>query len=277
LDAALAHVDKGAYRQALPRLRTIINEHPGTETALEARYWLAISYQAVGGTGDAIETAQDYLRIAPNGPHADELRAWNKALQSEYAGRYPNIETLDANINRVQAELAKQPDSMALSLQLADLLWQRGRYDEAGVAYMAAYQKWPDQVGRDQLFKQRVEMHSDGTHTLLTPAEINQRDRQRNPVVVMNTSSFGSGRSLLSRSRSTYVVTGQVLNRSDDIIYGIDVLVTIYGFGNQVYDTTVYRVDRLFPHETRAFSVSFRNFPDINQIDRYDATVSYQR
>ena len=90
------------------------------------------------------------------------------------------------------------------------------------------------------------------------------------------------GRSPDRRDRRTqipryFVVTGQALNRSDSVLSGVEIDITIYGFGAQVYDTKRFRLGEMYPSESRAFSVRFSNFRNLDSIDRYDYSIRFQR
>jgi hypothetical protein len=111
----------------------------------------------------------------------------------------------------------------------------------------------------------------------LSPAEVERRQIQAQPLAVTNTAAFKSGEDLFTRTALFYSVTGQVVNRSDSVLYGVQVIITIYGFGNVVNDTTTVSIGRLNPGEIRAFSVRFSNFENIENINRYECVATFQR
>ncbi|MDK1021474.1 MAG: hypothetical protein QGD90_07545, partial [Candidatus Hydrogenedentes bacterium] len=129
----------------------------------------------------------------------------------------------------------------------------------------------------DPVFSRRIELRPDGTHVLLTPTEIMRREIERQPISVTNMTSFRSGRDRRTQVPRHFVVTGQAINRSDSVLYGVQVLITIYGFGYRVYDTGAYRIGEMYPGEMRAFTVRFANFRELNSIERYDYSVRFQR
>ena len=47
--------------------------------------------------------------------------------------------------------------------------------------------------------------------------------------------------------------------------------------GSLVYDARTAGLGRMNPGESRAYSVRFNQFDDINRIDRYEAAVAFQR
>lgn len=276
LNDALEYVEAGSYHSAVPRLYATVSLYPDSTAALEARYYLVQAYSEIGSPRAALEVSEEYLRLAPDGPRAAEIRSWQRTVQADNETRFPSIETLDREIESLSAEVAANPDSYELRMAYADRLWQRGRYEEAGDVYYETYGRWPD-IGTDTAFQRRIEVRGDNGYTVLSPAEIQRREVERNPVQIINTSSFAAGRARDTLVRNRYVVTGQALNRSEDIIYGVEILVSLEGLGGDIYDAELHRIDRLYPGESRAFAVTFRNFPSINQINDYNIQVTYQR
>ena len=269
-------VDAGDTSAVIPKLLSTISKYPGSEAAYEARYWLGRAYYKVGGYRDAIDLFNEYLRLAPNGRYAQECNDYVQRLTTEYSQRFLSAEKLDENIRTLLDELKKSPDNIGSQLALADLLWKRGDYDKAAAIYKNVIDKHPDQAN-NEIIRQRVEMLPGGQYTALTPTEIQRRQSEEQPLVVINTSSFQSGRDLFTRESRLYAVTGRVVNRGDSVLYGVQVIVTIYGFGNVVYDTSTVGIGRMNPGEIRAFSVQFSNFDNIENVNRYECVATFQR
>jgi hypothetical protein len=61
------------------------------------------------------------------------------------------------------------------------------------------------------------------------------------------------------------------------VLYGVEVLITLYGQGNIVYDSRPWHVGRLNPGERRAFSVRFDQFETLENIQRFECVGSFQR
>jgi hypothetical protein len=112
---------------------------------------------------------------------------------------------------------------------------------------------------------------------IVTPSEIERRSIENRPLLITNTNYFRSGEDLITRESRFYVVSGQAHNRSDSILYGVQVHVTIYGFGNVIYDTATVNIGRLHPGEQRAFSIRFSNFDNINNVARYECIGTFDR
>ncbi|MBX7257590.1 MAG: FxLYD domain-containing protein [Candidatus Hydrogenedentes bacterium] len=276
LSEAKYMVEHGDYTVVIPRLLQIISNYPNSKYSLEARYLLAVTYKEVKSYRDAIDVLNEYLRIAPEGPRAKECKKLASSLSEEYEQKYWTEEKLEARIDELSKALQKDPQSVDLQLELADLLWKRGDYQNAGTMYARVAQEHPEKAN-DPLLTSRIEIMPSGQYLVLTPGEVQRRAVEKQPLVVINLASFRSGEDLFTRQPLYYSVTGQAVNRSDSVLYGVQVMVTLYGFGNVVYDTTTANIGRLNPGESRAFSVRFSNFDDIENVYRYEAVGSFER
>lgn len=269
-------VQAGDTATAIPRLVHIISKYPETGPATEARYWLGVAYHKARSYREAIELFEEYVTLAPAGPYADKAHAYIARLQQEYDRRFVTPEELDRRLAEVDSQLRETPDAAPLLADKADLLWKRGNYAAAGQVYAALVQEHPA-YRDDEVVRRRVDFHADGTYTVLDPATFRQRQRQANPLRIENTASFESGRDLFTQQRLFYVVTGQAWNQGDSVLYGVKVFVTIYGFGNVVFDSGTVHLGRLNPGERRAFSIRFSNFDNIENVLRYECEGSFER
>lgn len=276
LSEARYMVEHGDYTVVIPRLLQIIANYPNSKAALEARYLLAISYKEVKSYRDAIDVLNEYMRIAPEGPHASECKKLASTLTEEYERTYWTEKKLDTRIDALNGKLQADPNNLDLQWELADLLWKRGDFQNAGAMYARIVQEHPDKT-TDPLLASRIEIMPSGQYVILTPVEVQRREVERQPLAIINLASFRSGEDLFTRQPLYYSVTGQAVNRSDSVLYGVQVMVTLYGFGNVVYDTTTANIGRLNPGESRAFSVRFSNFDDIENVYRYEAVGSFER
>jgi hypothetical protein len=120
-------------------------------------------------------------------------------------------------------------------------------------------------------------LHDDNTYTVLTPDYVYQQDVDANPIVISNTHTFRSDGNRYQHPKKYYVVTGEVTNRSDQTIRNVELFTTIYGFGHIVYDTTNKRLGQMQPGETRAFSLRFQNFDNIDAVSYHESKVTFQR
>lgn len=276
VDGLRKKVETSANSTVIPELLQTISKYPGTEAGVEARFFLGRAYQQIGSYPDAVNLYQEYIRLAPSGPYAGEAQRYVADLQAEYEARYPSPETIEAQLLRAQEAAQADPDNVTKRLALADLLWQRSSYGKAGEVYAGVVERWPQYL-QDAVVQSRMQFMPDGTYVVLSPGEVQRRQIEAQPLECINLNSFQSGRDTFTHKPLYYAVTGQVVNRSGSTLYGVEVIVTIYGFGNVVYDTTTVVFPRLGPKEIRAFSVRFSNFENIENVYRYECVANFQR
>jgi tetratricopeptide (TPR) repeat protein len=276
VEAASKMVDSSGTSSVIPKLLNVISKYPGTNAAYEARYWLARAYYKIGGYRDAIDLFKEYVRLAPDGRYVQESNAFVQRLTTEYSQRFLPTAKLDENIQTLTNELAKSPDNIGTQLALADLYWKKSDYDKAAEIYKNLVDKHPDQKSND-IIRQRMDFQDGGKFTVLTPVEIKRRQVEAQPLAVINTASFQGGKDLLTREPRFYSVTGQVVNQLQQPLNGVQVVITIFGFGNVVYDTTTVNIGKMNPSEIRAFSARFSNLSNIDNVNRYECVATFQR
>lgn len=276
LNDAMGLIQAGNPAAAVGRLHEVVARFPDSREALEAQYQLGAAYEAMGSLKDSISAYGMYIGRAPDGEHADTARLRMETLLARYEAEFPSAATLDQEIELLRSQLQTNPDSNDLAVRLANALWARGDYEPAARLYLAVKDRDPA-FAQTKAFTDHIELHSDGTHTLLTPQELSTRERTENPLAVYNLASFGAIRDSFTQVPRFFVVTGQAVNRGTSMLYGVEVTITIYGFGNIVYDTQTVPLGDVRPGEIRAISVRFANFRELESIDRYDYTVSFRR
>lgn len=269
-------LERNEHSIAIPRLLQIMTKYPDTQAAIDAEYFLARTYQSINSYREAIDLYNEYLRLAPDGQYAEQSHDSLAVLVEEYERNFWTAERLNEQIAAVNAQLETEPSNIAWQLDLAGLLWKRGDYKQAGQVYAGIIDTHPAYYD-DATIRGRIEKTPSGDYLVITPAEVQRRAIERQPLSIINTSAFKSGEDLITRTPLYYVVTGIAVNRSDSVLYGAQVLVTIYGFGNVVYDTNTVTLGRMNPGEMRAFSVRFFNFPSIHNIHRYETVASFER
>jgi tetratricopeptide (TPR) repeat protein len=266
----------GESTTAIPRLLQVISQYPDTRAALEARYWLGITYYNIKSYLDSLQVFDEYLKLAPKGERAAEVQNYVQRISAEYNEKFPGPGKMDARIKELTTLLRADSSVLAYQWELADLLWKRGDFDSSARVYLYIVDKHPE-YANDATVSSRIERLPSGGYITLSPAEVQRREVKDHPLEIVNETSFRSGPDLLTREKRFYVVTGQVVNRSDSVMYGVDVTVTIYGFGSVVYDTRSVSIGRLNAGETRAFSTRFSNFENIENIDRFECVGTFQR
>ena len=276
LEQVVHMVDQGDTFAVIPRLEQIMTRYPQSRSAMEARYWLGITHFKLGSYRSATNSLEEYQRLAPQGAHRAECQKILAQMADFYSKEFGSKAEMDARIQSLKKETETKPDDIASRMTLANLLWIRGEYAQAATLYEALVTQYPDKKN-DGIIASRMEFKPDGSYTVLTPAELQRRQAQAQPLVVVNTSSFRSGRDSFTQQNRYYAVTGQAVNRGEDVLYGVEVGITLYGFGNVVFDTRTVNIGRLNPGEIRAFSTRFDNFENAENINRYECVGTFQR
>ncbi len=277
LAVARRMVNTGEFSLVIPRLQQIISKYPAAQAAIDARYYLGRSYYAVGAYNDALRYLDEYLELAPNGEHVESGREFLARLTDRT--ETPDASELDTQVAHLREVIIEEPDNMAPRLELANLLWEQGQYQQSGVLYDEILERWPG-LENDMAIRRRVERDTAGRLVVLTPKEVERRYREAEPLMIYNVSSFRSGRFEgwpATAHERYYNVTGQAVNQSARTLQDVRVIVTIYGFGHMVYDTQTVNLGSLRPGEVRAFSVQFSRFDNIHNISRHECVGTFRR
>ena len=279
LDEAARMIHGGHYAQAILRLERIVDKYSGTDAGIEARYLLASAYEEIGGLEKARGYYAEYVELAPPGEH---VRLSQKSLAILRGDLTAHAEAEDPRVVALREEMDAAPGEMTYPLELAEYLWHVARYQEAGELYVWLLEHWPGLMA-DVTLRQRIARETDGSYTVLTPAEVLRRSRAAQPLQIVNVQSFRSGlggdSSLgFSNLRNRYFhVTGEAVNQGEAPLQFVTIRTTLYGFARRVYDVRTVNIGRLEPGETSAFSVRFENFDNIENIQDYECVGTYVR
>lgn len=277
LAEAKAMMRSGEYSNVIPRLTSIVSQYPDTEAGKEAWYFLGLTYFKIDGLYNADRNFRKYLELAPDGKYAALSREYLAGMEEVVAKRYANKAALEARVAKYDS--VDEPEELAAHLELANVYWNNTEYEKAGVLYTKILKVWPS-LKDDAVIRQRMERGPDGKYIVLTPAEVDRRYADAEPLAVFNTQSWRSGRyrpDQYDYSNQYYNVSGQVVNRADYPLRDVSIIVTVFGFGGRVYDSRNFQIGRMNPGETRAFSVRFTNFDNIENVQRYECVGTYLR
>jgi tetratricopeptide (TPR) repeat protein len=267
----------GEHSRVIPRLMDITTEYAGTKAATEAWYVLGLTYYKIDGLYNAEQYFRKYLSLAPDGDFAALCREYLAGIESAAEQRGAARAALESRVAKYNGVAA--PEELAASLELAETYWHDGDFEKASAVYVRVLRTWPS-LKNDTLIRRRMELGPDGQYTVLTPDEAERRQSAAEPLTVFNVQSFRSGRyrpDQYSYVDEYYNVAGQAVNRSEQALLDVSVIVTIYGLAGQVYDTQTVQLGRLKPGEVRAFSVRFSNFDNIENVHRHECTVTYSQ
>lgn len=269
-------VKGGEYSLVIPRLQQLTSAFPGDAAAIEARYYLGLSYYNIGGYDDALRNFREYAELAPQG---ENIAAANDHILRLTQNAPSTPTEMDQKIRDAQTRAAANPEDTAVKMELANLYWDAARYAEAGRVYQELLAKWPNLMN-DTVVRTRMAREKDGTLTVLSPQEAERRYREQEPLQIFNVSSFRSGRfedwNATARERY-YNVAGQAVNRSERPLEDARITVTIYGMGQMVFDTQTVSLGTLQPGETRAFSMQFSKFDNIFNVTRHECVGTFRR
>ena len=276
LAVARRMVQAGEFSLVIPRLQQIISKYPGDSAAVEARYYLGQSYYSVGAFNDALHYLNEYINLSPEGEYAASGREIVAQL-TDTAREAPPTK-VESQVAALKEKLTAEPDNMAVHLELANLYWEQGQYDNAGLVYDKLLERWP-LLADDLVVRRRIERSPEGQITVLTPVEVERRHRETEPLLIYNVSSFKSGRFEgwpATSNQRYYNVTGQAVNQSQRALEDVRIITTIYGFGHMVYDTKTVNLGTLRPGEVRAFSVQFSQFDNIHNVARHECLGTFR-
>lgn len=272
LAAAKNLIQSGRYSQAIPRLLHAVDARSNTATAAEAHYYLGLSYRALESPSDARRHFEEVGRLAPESSLNQDAQRYLAEIRGEAPAAAPDTGQPAFQFN------PDEPDALARGLELAETAWRGARYAEAGAIYAQLLEAYPA-LARDPVISQRFALNDDGSYTLLTPESQVRQASDANPLVIINTHSFRSGRyEGYSRTFKElhYNVTGEVLNRGSEPMRNVEVVVTIYGFGSRIMETRTLQIGTLQPNQRRPFSTRFSNFENIENVNRYEVTGFYE-
>ncbi|MBI2422391.1 MAG: outer membrane protein assembly factor BamD [Candidatus Hydrogenedentes bacterium] len=275
LSEAQRLIRAGDYSTAIPRLMKIVQVYPNSTAGVDSRYFLGVAFYKIGGTRDASAHFSKYLELAPEGRYAQLSKDYVRGFlttgpQAEKAERKDRIEALESI-----DDAALLPEK----LELANLYWENTEYEKAGEIYFQLLAAWP-RLENDRIVRTRLERQPDGTLVLLTPAEVNRRYNDQEPLLVHNTNAYrsgkyqGYGRHLVD---TVYNVTGEVVNRSVENVWNVRLVVTIYGLGQKIYETKTIDVGNLAAAQSLPFSVTFTQFDNIENVQRFECKAYYGR
>ena len=270
LSSAAAMIERGEFTMAIARLTALRDKRPNTPEAGEALYYLGRAYEGIGSRVDALEQYAEYLTRVPDGKRESEaLQAFRRLHAQEQASAPPS----EAELMKLREDFESTGDSVA-GRTLADALWRLDRYEDAGAVYGRLLASDPA-LTTDPVISRRVETDANGSVTVVTPEEMLRRQTAANPIAVHNATSYFGGRDRFTQKPRWYMVTGEVINRGDRVVDGVEVQTTIYAFGNTIYDTDIEHIGRLQPGQSRAFAARFTQFEEINNVSRYEFAVTH--
>ncbi len=277
LDDAMGMIRSGEHSMAIPRLTSLTARYPNSDAAVDAWYFLGLTYYKIDGFYNANKYFSKYLKSKPEGKYAALSREYAAGISRTFQQRHSDRRVLEERVAKFEG--VSEPEELATHLELADAYWDNSEYERAAVVYTKVLKVWP-LLKDDVIIRRRIEPGPDGGWIILTPEEVNRRYNAAEPLSIFNTASWRSIRRRyyeLDDKDAYYNVSGQAVNRGETVLRDVRITTTIFRFGGRVYDVRTVQLGTLRPGETRAFSVRFSNFDDIANVDRYECVGTYQR
>lgn len=163
----------GMYQRALSQYSSFVFASPArNERFIYARYRMGLCHFFLDEFTDAALIMEEILEYSPNYDKANEAREVLRKSREQIALRRETQEReqseLQRELQRFEALANEQPDIAEYRVQLGDLYWSLGRYEDAVSQYQAAARLDPSQLETDR-FRQRVRMDRDGDLVVRNP------------------------------------------------------------------------------------------------------------
>ena len=226
----------GQYALARMKFMMVLEDHPESETA---RFGLGVSHFRLGAYDNADRHFARYLDNFPKGMYAAESVYYLSEIEKIRLARQKELERqVEKRLEQAvaaQSAVKADPDNPRLRVELGNAYWNMDRYEDAAAEYVKAVEL-DGRYRADADVRSRVEFGPGGRVVVLTPRELDRRDREENPVVLTNDNGYRAGRNPFDFQYSWYIVSGQVRKRSTRRVRGVAVDVTVFDLSGQVLD-----------------------------------------
>jgi len=275
LSAETALAD-GHYYLARMKYAIVLEDHPQSETA---RFGLGLSHFRLAAYENAARCFLRYLDDFPEGLYADEARHYLSEIEGiEEARRTEQVRRAEEawlRVAKARDAVERRPDNARLRIEFGNAYWDLAEFDDAAEQYRKAVELDP-RLHDHPMVRARIEFGPNGAITVLTPQEVERRDREANPIVIESTRGYRAGRSSFDFQHLWYVVSGQVRNQSSRTVRGVVVEATIFNLSGNVLDTTQYYIGTMSPGAVRSFAARLVHFETIDNVYRYECNVIYR-
>jgi tetratricopeptide (TPR) repeat protein len=269
-------MEDGRYHLARMKFAMALEEQPGNETAI---FGLGLSHFRLGAYENAAKYFVRYLDDFSEGEYAEEARHYISRIDSIQQQRRDEqarrAAALKARVDTARDAVERQPADPQLRIELGSAYWDIADFARAAEQYIRAVDL--DATLRDHpVVRGRMEFGPGGETIVLTPHELERRDREANPVVISNMRGYRAGRGSFDFQYLWYVVSGQVRNRSSSTVRGVAVEAVIYDLSGHVLDVQQMYIGTMRPGAERSFSARLTHFDNINNVHRYECKVLYR-
>jgi len=269
------------YHSAITKFEYLSINHPDPQKRQAFLMKKGLSLYLLRSYHEAEKAFRDYIALYPNGMYKAESEAYLtkiEALRSEKERNYVlQREQMKGDVQLLTQMLERDPYNAQVHYDLANKLWELGKYNEAAQHYLKAGEI-DAALKETELLKNRLMINGKGDTVPITPELQKELDREKNPVVIFDVHSYyqRGKRDYLGASKSYQTVAGKVRNQSKNTIQKISISVNFYNLQHDILDTQSYYVGTMGPQEVRAFLVKGQNYDNLYNMDHFECVPSFQ-
>lgn len=272
--AAQSSFNEGNFALAATQYETLADRYPSSPRRQQLIINQAIALYTIGSYFDARLVFNRYLTEYPQGTYATDSVEYLKMIDTMLApGGAVAQERLQAarnDLNELNKLLLEHPHDANVLYAIGNLYWEMGNPNEA-VRYYYMARESDAAYHEKSLIKQRMIIDPQGKPVPQTPEEMERIARDKQPLVVFNTTDYKArDEGDFGGNQRFFVVTGLVRNQSSFLLHGVTVEATFYNKARQVMDTQIVRIGSVSPGSVRAFRVEAVSFDNLYNIDSYE-------
>jgi len=269
------------YHSAITKYEYLSINHPDLKKRQTFLMKKGLSLYLLRSYHEAEKAFRDYIALYPDGVFRAESEAYLtkiEALRSEKERNYVlQREQMKGDVQLLTQMIERDPYNAPVHYDLANKLWELGKYNEAAQHYLKAGEI-DAALKESDLLKNRLMINASGEVVPITPERQKDMDREKNPIVVFDVNSYYQrGKpDYLGASKSYQTVAGKVRNQSKNTLHQVSVTVNFYNIQHDLLDTQSYYVGTMGPREVRAFLVKGQNYDNLYNMDHFECVSSYQ-
>lgn len=277
-EKARTYQSRGDLGRAIPFYSSYIRDYPQGEHVEEAQYRLGQCYFLHGQIVQAKRELERYLLLYPRGEFAMDARSYlakiNKDIEStQVPSELKPLEKREKAIEQLEKQVKDNPNDVLLRVDLANAYIDVSelKLAEKAIEDAEAQADTYSEMKAVRRAKNRL------AETKRKPP-VHTTDLYDNPGPLKVFNAQGEVRSLdrgYEGQRDVYVVTGTIVNESDERFTGVQMQVDLYGISAGLIDTKTVSIGTVPAHQRRPFSVKFLLMRSVTTpAPRYDYNIS---
>jgi len=272
---------KQNYDSAVNKYHFLSLHHPDPEKRQFFQMQKGLSLYILRSYHDSQKAFESYLRQYPEGKYVDEARSYLTKIESIRSERERNytlkMEQIRGDVELLHKMIDQDPYNARVHYDLANKLWELGKYNEAAQHYLRAGEI-DAALKENELLRNRLMIDDEGKVVPITPRRQRAMDRERNPLVIFDINTYKQRikPDYLGASKAFQTVTGKVRNQSKNVLRSVLVSVNFYNVHYELLDTQNYYIGTMGPNEVRAFLVKGQNYDNLYNIDDVEFNTTYQ-